>query len=118
MVIIFHIFHTLISYLNFLFLSLSFPSLLQKTRANLSRVQQELKDREGVERELSHVKTWIHQSRELLLNPTADLDLLLQELEVRDRTRAVFPKPDRGMSNSRVSNSRVGDLFANKVKSS
>ncbi|XP_076155328.1 nesprin-1 isoform X4 [Alosa pseudoharengus] len=57
-------------------------SLLQKTRANLTRVQQELKDREGVERELSHVKTWIHQSRELLLNPTADLDLLLQELEV------------------------------------
>ena len=35
-----------------------------------------------MERELSHVKTWIHQSRELLLNPIADLDLLLQELEV------------------------------------
>ena len=59
-----------------------YSSLLQKTRTNLIRVQQELKDREGLERELSHVKTWIHQSRELLLNPIADLDLLLQELEV------------------------------------
>uniref|UniRef100_A0A4W4DR26 Spectrin repeat containing, nuclear envelope 1b n=1 Tax=Electrophorus electricus TaxID=8005 RepID=A0A4W4DR26_ELEEL len=45
------------------------------------RVQQELKDREDVERGLSLVKSWIQDSRELLLNPTADVDILTQELE-------------------------------------
>ncbi|XP_056332551.1 nesprin-1-like isoform X4 [Danio aesculapii] len=57
-------------------------SLLQKARAGKSRVQQELSDREGVERGLSLVKSWIQDSRELLLNPTSDLDILSQELEV------------------------------------
>ncbi|KTF84425.1 hypothetical protein cypCar_00008835, partial [Cyprinus carpio] len=57
-------------------------SLLQKARTGKTRVQQELSDREGVERGLSLVKSWIQDSRELLLNPTSDLDILTQELEV------------------------------------
>ncbi|XP_073726049.1 nesprin-1 isoform X5 [Misgurnus anguillicaudatus] len=57
-------------------------SLLQKAKAGKSRVQQELTDREGVEKGLSLVKSWIQDSRELLLNPTSDLDILTQELEV------------------------------------
>lgn len=40
-------------------------------------------DREGVERGLSLVKSWIQDSRDLLLNPTSDLDVLTQELEVK-----------------------------------
>ncbi|KTF86539.1 hypothetical protein cypCar_00031778, partial [Cyprinus carpio] len=57
-------------------------SLLQKARTGKTRVQQELSDREGVERGLSLVKSWIQDSRELLLNPTSDLNILTQELEV------------------------------------
>ncbi|KAG1946578.1 nesprin-1 [Pimephales promelas] len=57
-------------------------SLLQKARTAKTRVHQELSDREGVERGLSLVKSWIQDSRELLLNPTSDLDILTQELEV------------------------------------
>lgn len=58
-------------------------SLLQKARTGKTRVQQELSDREDVERGLSLVKSWIQDSRELLLNPTSDLDILTQELEVK-----------------------------------
>uniref|UniRef100_A0A673K6N1 Uncharacterized protein n=1 Tax=Sinocyclocheilus rhinocerous TaxID=307959 RepID=A0A673K6N1_9TELE len=53
-----------------------------KARTGKTRVQQELSDREGVERGLSLVKSWIQDSRELLLNPTSDLDILTQELEL------------------------------------
>lgn len=60
-------------------------SLLQKARTGKTRVQQELLDREGVERGLSLVKSWIQDSRELLLNPTSDLDILTQELEVKKK---------------------------------
>lgn len=35
-----------------------------------------------MEKELSVVKAWIQETRELLLNPTPDIDSLLQELEV------------------------------------
>lgn len=35
-----------------------------------------------MEKELSVVKAWIQETRELLLNPTQDIDSLLQELEV------------------------------------
>ncbi|MCJ8736789.1 hypothetical protein PDJAM_G00016450 [Pangasius djambal] len=58
-----------------------FESLLQKSKTGRARVQQELKDREEVERGLSLVKSWIQDSRELLLNPTADMNILTQELE-------------------------------------
>ncbi|TSO25166.1 Nesprin-1 [Bagarius yarrelli] len=58
-----------------------FESLLQKSKTGRAHVQQELKDREEVERGLSLVKSWIQDSRELLLNPTADMDILTQELE-------------------------------------
>lgn len=57
-------------------------SLCQKSKTARARVQQELKDREEVERGLSLIKSWIQDSRELLLNPTTDMDLLTQELEV------------------------------------
>jgi len=60
-------------------------SLLQKARTAKTRVHQELSDREGVERGLSLVKSWIQDSRELLLNPTSDLDILTQELEVNKK---------------------------------
>lgn len=65
--------------MNVVFLS---ASLLQKSKTGRACVQQELKDREEVERGLSLVKSWIQDSRELLLNPTADMDILTQELEV------------------------------------
>lgn len=65
--------------MNVFFLS---TSLLQKSKTGRVRVHQELKDREEVERGLSLVKSWIQDSRELLLNPTADMDILTQELEV------------------------------------
>uniref|UniRef100_A0A3P9CPE0 SYNE1 n=1 Tax=Maylandia zebra TaxID=106582 RepID=A0A3P9CPE0_9CICH len=39
---------------------------------------------EEVEKELGLVKGWIQDTRGLLLSPTADLDSLLQELEVKD----------------------------------
>lgn len=45
-------------------------------------MQQELKEREEVERELGLVKTWIQDTCGLLHSPTADVDSLLQELEV------------------------------------
>lgn len=45
-------------------------------------MQQELREREEVEKELGLVKGWIQDTRGLLLSPTADLDSLLQELEV------------------------------------
>lgn len=35
-----------------------------------------------MEKELSIVKAWIQETRELLLNPTQDIESLLQELEV------------------------------------
>lgn len=62
-------------------------SFLQKARTGKTRVQQELSDREGVERGLSLVKSWIQDSRELLLNPTSDLDILTQELEVKKKMK-------------------------------
>uniref|UniRef100_A0A672YLM6 SYNE1 n=1 Tax=Sphaeramia orbicularis TaxID=375764 RepID=A0A672YLM6_9TELE len=51
------------------------------------KAAQELRDREEVEKELSVVKTWIQETRELLLNPTPDIDSLLQELEVHLSTK-------------------------------
>ncbi|KAJ4921305.1 hypothetical protein JOQ06_000785, partial [Pogonophryne albipinna] len=57
-------------------------SLLTRSRLKRSQASQELRDREEVEKELSVVKSWIQESRELLLNPTPDIEALLQELEV------------------------------------
>lgn len=45
-------------------------------------MSQELTEREDVEKELGLVKGWIQDTRDLLLSPTADLESLLQELEV------------------------------------
>ncbi|KAJ8270593.1 hypothetical protein GJAV_G00116870 [Gymnothorax javanicus] len=59
-----------------------YESLLQQVRKSRAQVQQELKEREEVERELALVKTWIQDTCGLLLSPTADVDTLLQELEV------------------------------------
>lgn len=56
--------------------------LLTQSRAQRANAVQELRDREEVEKELSVVKAWIQETRELLLNPTQDIDSLLQELEV------------------------------------
>ncbi|XP_045574102.1 nesprin-1 isoform X3 [Salmo salar] len=57
-------------------------SLLQQARTKRSQAGMELRDREEVEKNLSVVKAWIQETRELLLNPTPDIDALLQELEV------------------------------------
>lgn len=57
-------------------------SLLTQSKTKRAQAAQEMRDREGVEKELSVVKAWIQETRELLLNPTPDLDSLLQELEV------------------------------------
>lgn len=57
-------------------------SLLLGVRSSRSQVQQELREREDVEKELGLVKGWIQDTRGLLLSPTADLESLLQELEV------------------------------------
>ncbi|XP_053736179.1 nesprin-1 isoform X10 [Synchiropus splendidus] len=59
-----------------------YDSLLVSVRASRSQVHQELREREEVEKELGLVKGWIQDTRGLLLSPTADLDSLLQELEV------------------------------------
>lgn len=53
-----------------------------QVRASRNQVHQELREREEVEKELGLVKGWIQDTRGLLLSPTADLDSLLQELEV------------------------------------
>lgn len=58
------------------------PSLLLRVQASRSQVRQELTEREDVEKELGLVKGWIQDTRGLLLSPTADLESLLQELEV------------------------------------
>lgn len=47
-------------------------------------MHQELREREEVEKELGLVKGWIQDTRGLLLSPSADLESLLQELEVGD----------------------------------
>lgn len=57
-------------------------SLLTQSRTQRAHAVQELRDRDEVEKELSVVKAWIQETRELLLNPTQDIDFLLQELEV------------------------------------
>lgn len=58
------------------------PSLLLRVRTSRSQVCQELTEREDVEKELGLVRGWIQDTRGLLLSPTADLESLLQELEV------------------------------------
>nr|XP_057913481.1 nesprin-1 isoform X6 [Doryrhamphus excisus] len=57
-------------------------SLLTQSRTKRAQAAMELRDREEVARELSVVKAWIQETRELLYNPTPDIDALLQELEV------------------------------------
>uniref|UniRef100_A0A8C7KDH8 Spectrin repeat containing, nuclear envelope 1b n=1 Tax=Oncorhynchus kisutch TaxID=8019 RepID=A0A8C7KDH8_ONCKI len=57
-------------------------SLLQQAQTKGTQAGVELRDREGVEKNLSVVKAWIQETRELLPNPTSDIDALLQELEV------------------------------------
>lgn len=57
-------------------------SLLTQSRTKRAQAAQELRDRDEVEKELSVVKAWIQETREVLLNPTPDIDSLLQELEV------------------------------------
>lgn len=57
-------------------------SLLTQSKTKRAQAAQELRDREEVEKELSVVKAWIQETRELLLNPTPDIESLLQELEV------------------------------------
>ena len=54
-------------------------------------MHQELREREDVEKELGLVKGWIQDTRGLLLSPTADLESLLQELEVRATTFTLLP---------------------------
>ena len=57
-------------------------SLALQVRSSRAQVQQELREREEVEKELGLVRGWIQDTRGLLLSPTADLESLLQELEV------------------------------------
>ncbi|MED6238399.1 hypothetical protein ATANTOWER_020000, partial [Ataeniobius toweri] len=57
-------------------------SLLTQSRTKRAQAAQELREREEVEKELGVVKAWIQETRELLLNPTPDIDSLLQELEI------------------------------------
>lgn len=65
-------------------------SLLTQSRTKRAQAAQELRDREEVEKELSVVKAWIQETRELLLNPTPDIDSLLQELEVHGKKRDYY----------------------------
>uniref|UniRef100_A0A3Q0RI10 SYNE1 n=1 Tax=Amphilophus citrinellus TaxID=61819 RepID=A0A3Q0RI10_AMPCI len=67
----------------------SLVSLVLQVRASRGQVHQELREREEVEKELGLVKGWIQDTRGLLLSPTADLDSLLQELEVISRRQSV-----------------------------
>ncbi|XP_077587652.1 nesprin-1 [Stigmatopora nigra] len=55
--------------------------LLTLSRTKRAQAAQELREREEVERELGVVKAWIQETRELLFNPSPDIDSLLQELE-------------------------------------
>lgn len=54
--------------------------------ASRQQVQVELLEREEVVRELGLLKGWIQDTQGLLLSPTADLDNLLTDLEVLQRT--------------------------------
>uniref|UniRef100_A0A8K9Y661 Spectrin repeat containing nuclear envelope protein 1 n=1 Tax=Oncorhynchus mykiss TaxID=8022 RepID=A0A8K9Y661_ONCMY len=63
--------------------------LVLQVRGSRAQVQQELREREEVERELGLVKGWIQDTRGLLLSPSSDLDSLLHELEVRVRRQSV-----------------------------
>lgn len=65
-------------------------SLVSRVRASRTQVHQELREREEVEKELGLVKGWIQDTRGLLLSPSADLESLLQELEVGDCTHRQF----------------------------
>ncbi|XP_042156778.1 nesprin-1 isoform X2 [Oncorhynchus tshawytscha] len=58
-----------------------YESLVLQVRGSRAQVQQELREREEVERELGLVKGWIQDTRGLLLSPSSDLDSLLHELE-------------------------------------
>lgn len=64
-------------------------SLVLRVRGSRAQVHQELREREEVEKELGLVKGWIQDTRGLLLSPTADLDSLLQELEVGTHTHTL-----------------------------
>lgn len=75
-------FNNLVGFFVLFFLHHIMPSLLLRVRASRSQVHQELTEREDVEKELGLVKGWIQDTRGLLLSPTADLESLLQELEV------------------------------------
>ncbi|XP_041950505.1 nesprin-1 [Alosa sapidissima] len=55
--------------------------LLQRARSGREHVQAELAQREQLEREMSLVKGHVHDTRSLLLSPSADLDTLLIHLE-------------------------------------
>lgn len=74
----------------FCFFFFLFVSLLTQSRTKRAQAAQELRDREEVEKELSVVKAWIQETRELLLNPTPDIDSLLQELEVHGKKGLLF----------------------------
>lgn len=65
-------------------------SLLSRVRVSRTLVHQELREREEVEKELGLVKGWIQDTRGLLLSPSADLESLLQELEVGDSNTNSF----------------------------
>uniref|UniRef100_A0A3B3TWX6 SYNE1 n=1 Tax=Poecilia latipinna TaxID=48699 RepID=A0A3B3TWX6_9TELE len=56
--------------------------LQEEVQTKRAQAAQELREREEVEKELGVVKAWIQETRELLLNPTPDIDSLLQELEI------------------------------------
>ncbi|XP_031656062.1 nesprin-1 isoform X1 [Oncorhynchus kisutch] len=58
-----------------------YESLVLQVRGSRAQVQQELRERDEVERELGLVKGWIQDTRGLLLSPSSDLDSLLHELE-------------------------------------
>ena len=57
-------------------------SLLAQSRSKRAQASEELHDREELEKDLSVIKAWIQETRELLHNPTPDIDALLQDLEV------------------------------------
>ncbi|XP_068610253.1 nesprin-1 [Brachionichthys hirsutus] len=57
-----------------------YDCLALRVRASRTQINQELREREEVEKELGLVKGWIQDTRDLLLSPTADLDSLLQQL--------------------------------------
>lgn len=55
----------------------------QKVKKSKKLVEQELKEREDVEKELNVVKAWIRDTKDTLLNSASEADMQLEEFQVQ-----------------------------------